>query len=254
MGHQDTKACLNLYAVIKNLEDLCAYDPESMALIRDWNLSIGFRVLGGPEAYITFSQGKCKVGRGPLQGATISLFFATSSHLNNMFDNKGMPPIPLRGFTKLGFLSKEFPKLTKKLEYYLKPTDTLLTDPAYLEMNTRLTLTTATFAVAELAASDPIGRLVSAHLNIGTVVLKILPEGPATTLTCGHGVVRAEKGEAANPIACMYFKDFKTANDLFNNKIDPFTAVASGSIQLWGQLGTIDSINLLLDRVPGYLQ
>jgi hypothetical protein len=253
MGHQYTKACLNLYAVIKNLEDLCAYDPESMALTRDWNLSIGFRVLRGPEAYIKFSNGKCEVGRGSLKGATISLLFATSWHLNKMFENKAMP-IPLSGFSKLGFLSKEFPKLTSRLEYYLKPTAALLADPAYLEMNTRLTLTTATFAVAELAVSDPIGKLIAAHLNTGKLVLKILPDGPATTLTCGHGAVRAEKGEAAHPIGYMYFKDFKTANDMFNNKIDPFTAVASGSVQLWGQLGTIDSINMLLDRVPAYLQ
>ena len=63
-----------------------------------------------------------------------------------------------------------------------------------------------------------------------------------------------QKGEATHPIGCMYFKDFQTANDLFNNKLDTFTAVASGTIQLWGQLGTIDSINLLLDRVPAYLQ
>jgi hypothetical protein len=253
MGYDYTKACLNLYAVIKNLEDLCAYDPESMALIRDWNVSISFRVFGGPEAYVRFANGKCEVGRGTLKASTISLFFVTPGHLNKMFENKGMP-IPLRGFKQLGFLSAEFPKLTRKLEYYLKPTPTLLGDRAYLDVNTRLTLTTATFAVAELAASDPIGRLVSAHLNPGQLVLKILPDGPATTLTCGHGAVRAEKGEAAHPIGCMYFKDVQTANDLFNNKLDTFTAVASGTIQLWGQLGTIDAINLLLDRVPAYLQ
>lgn len=253
MGHQYTKACLNLYAVIKNLEDLCTYDPESAALTRDWNLSIGFHVWRGPEAYIKFANGTCEVGRGSLKGTTISLLFATSWHLNKMFENNAMP-IPLRGFSKLGFLSKEFPKLTNRLEYYLKPTAERLAEPAYLELNTRLTLTTATFAVAELAASDPIGRLVAAHLNAGKLVLKILPDGPATTLTCGHGMMRAEKGEAANAIGYMYFKDFKTANDMFNNKIDPFSAVASGSVQLWGQLGTIDSINLLLDRVPAYLQ
>jgi hypothetical protein len=253
MGFQYTKACLNLYAVIKNLEDLCVYDPESMALIRDWNLSIQFSVLGGPAASITFANGKCSVERGELKSPTISLFFATSSHLNKMFDNKAMP-IPLKGFTKLGFLSKEFPKLTNRLEYYLKPTDELLADRPYLEMNTRLTLTTATFAVAELAASDPIGKLAAAHLNLGDLVLKILPDGPATTLTIGHGTMSAAKGEAATPIGRMLFKDFKTANDLFNNKIDPFTAVAAGDIQLWGQLGTIDSINLILDRIPAYLQ
>jgi hypothetical protein len=253
MGRQYTKACLNLYAVIKNLEDLCAYDPESMALIRDWNISVSFRVLGGPEAYVKFANGTCEVGRGTLKDATISLFFVTGAHLNRMFENKGMP-IPLRGFKQLGFLSKEFPKLTNKLEYYLKPTAALLTDRAYLELNTRLTLTTATFAVAELAASDPVGRLVAAHLNAGQLVLKILPDGPATTLTCGHGAVRAEKGEVPHAIGYMYFKDFQTANDLFNNRLDTFTAVASGAIQLWGQLGTIDAINLLLDRVPAYLQ
>ena len=61
----------------------------------------------------------------------------SEAHLNKMFDGNSNP-IPLKGFTKLGFLDKEFSKVTDKLEYYLKPTPELLEDPNYLNINTNI--------------------------------------------------------------------------------------------------------------------
>ena len=51
----------------------------------------------------------------------------------------------------------------------------------------------------------------------------------------------------------MQFKDLKAANDLLNNISDPFTAAASGDVLLRGQIAMIESINLILDRIPTYL-
>jgi hypothetical protein len=86
--------------------------------------------------------------------ATVVLGFASCAHLNKMFDGRGNP-IPLWGFTKLGFLSGQFTKLTERMAYLLKPTDELLKDPDYLALNTRLTLNTAAFAVPVLLEHDP---------------------------------------------------------------------------------------------------
>ena len=136
------KAGVNLYAVIKNIEQLVILDPEIKELVKDWNISIEFRVKKGPVASVRFKDGSCDVKRGKFDKTNVVLFFMSEAHLNKMFDGNANP-IPLKGFTKLGFLDKEFSKVTDKLEYYLKPTPGLLKDPNYLNINTIFTLTTA---------------------------------------------------------------------------------------------------------------
>jgi len=160
------KANLNLHAVLKNLEDIVEFDREMKELTSSWNVSIRFIVKGGPSATVSFSSGKCTVEQGKSGKASIILWFFSPSHLNRMFDGTANP-IPLKGFSRLGFLSKDFPKLTDRLEYYLKPTDELMKDKSYLEMNTRLTLNTAAYAVPEIAAGDPVGIKIASRYRTG---------------------------------------------------------------------------------------
>ena len=114
MDPELVKANLNLYAVLKNLEDLCEFDREMKKLTAFWNVSIQFSVRKGPHAWVSFSDGKCAVSRGRIKKPSIILFFMSPGHLNRMFDGNANP-IPLKGFTKLRFLTKEFPKLTDRL-------------------------------------------------------------------------------------------------------------------------------------------
>ncbi len=252
MTHDLVKANLNLYAVIKNLEDLVAFDPEMKELSSSWNLSIQFSVWGGPRAYIDFRQGVCTVGRGRIRRPSIILFFTSPGHLNRMFDGAANP-IPLRGFTKIGFLTKEFPKLTDRLTHFLKPTDELLRDRAYLEMNARLTMNTAAYAIPEIAAGDPTGITVASHMPPGTVVMKILPSFHTVNISFDHGTIKAGKGDAADPTAIMAMKNVKIANDFLNGRIDAFTAIASGDVTIRGIIPQLDAMSLLLDRIPAYL-
>jgi len=246
------KANLNLYAVLKNLEDLCEFDNEMKKLISSWNISIQFIVRKGPAVFLNFGSGKCEVARGRMKNPSIVLFFLSPSHLNRMFDGNANP-IPLKGFTKLGFLSKEFPKLTDRLTFYLKPTDDLINDNEYFKMNTRLTLNTAAFALPEIAAGDPVGKKISSKFPDGTVVMKILPGFHSVNITFNAGAASAQKGEPENPMAVMEMKNLEVAGYFLNGRSDPFTAIASGDVTIRGLIPMLDNMSILLDRVQHYL-
>jgi hypothetical protein len=246
------KANLNLYAVLKNLEDLVAYDSEAASLVKNWDVCIQFIVWNGPKAYCQFENGVCTVCRGKHRHPSIILFFISPKHFNRMMNGKGSP-IPLKGFTRLGFLRKEFTRVTERLEYYLKPTDELLLDDAYLELNTRLTLSTAAFAIREIALLDPIGKLAASSVRNGSVNFKILPDGPCVCVDFHDGDIEPGKGEAEKPMAVMSMRNVRVANDFLNGRTENFTAIASGDVMIRGRIPMLESITLILDRIPLYL-
>jgi hypothetical protein len=252
MNHEHVKACLNLHAVLKNLEDLVSFDPETAAMVKEWDISIQFSVLAGPKAWVSFTDGKCRVERGEKSDPTVRLFFVGSSHLNKMMDGKGFP-IPLKGFKNLGFLSRDFPRVTDRLVYFLKPANALLADPDYLAMNTRLSLNTAANAIREIGLHDDVGKLVAGRVPDGTVMMKILPEGPAVHIEFKDGDIVPGKGEVKHPQACMLMKDMAVANAFMNNKMDTFSAIATGAVEIRGQIPMLDALSLILDRISKYL-
>lgn len=251
-NHEFVKANLNLYAVLQNLEDLVEKDSDSAAFAKTWNQTIQFTVKGGPKAWVSFKNGRCRVGRGRADGATIRLFFLSAAHLNKMFDNKGAP-IPLKGFTRLPFLATKFSKLTKRLEYFLKPTDTLLADPNYRALNTLFTLNTSVFAAAELSNHEDFSRASVAGLKKGEVLMKVLPEGPSARISFDNGAIAARKGDSKDATAFMYMRNVDVANAFLNQKTDAFSAIAKGDVAIWGQMPFLDALSRVLDRIPLYL-
>ena len=252
MSYHLIKAGINLYAVFKNLEDLIALDEESRNLIKGKKLSIQFLVKNGPKAWIKFENDACKVGNGIMKKPSVKLWFKSPEHLNKMFDGDANP-IPLKGFTKLGFLQKEFVKITEKLEYYLKPE--LIENPTkeYIEINTRFTLTVAAFALSEIAKYNKKAKLSASHIPDGIIQLWVLPNDPAVFLTVKNGEISAQKGVAEKPDAILEMKDYQTANDFLNGKSNPFLAIASGDVIIRGQTNMLDSLSLILDKVQNYV-
>ena len=280
MSYDDVRARLNLLAVLPNLEDVVAGDAEMRALVSEARLTIRFSVAGGLSTSVRFSGGVCTVGpdhgpppvaaggpageAGPTaagaagpgaaggRGPTVRLVFTSASHLNRMFDGASQP-IPLWGFNHLGFLKNEFTELSDRMAYYLTPSEELLEHPGYLAMNTLLTLNTAAFAVPVLLGHDPDCIPLRHGLTQGAVVIKVLPDGPAVSLVCGASGVIPVKGELPHPSALVLLRDLPTANAFLNGKLDMFAAAVTGDVQIWGQVNLIDSVALVLDRVPKYL-
>lgn len=280
MSYSDVRARLNLLAVLPSLEDVVRDDPEMRALVSAARLTIRFSVAGGPSISVRFAGGVCTVGpdhgpppvaaggpageAGPAAagaagpgaaggpGPTVRLVFTSASHLNRMFDGASQP-IPLWGFNHLGFLKNEFTELSDRMAYYLTPSEELLEHPGYLAMNTLLTLNTAAFAVPVLLGHDPDCIPLRHGLTQGTVVIKVLPDGPAVSLVCGASGVIPVKGELPHPSALVLLRDLPTASAFLNGKLDTFAAAVTGDVQIWGRIGMVDTLGLVLDRVPKYL-
>ncbi len=252
MSEQKIKAGINLYAILKNLEDLVAYDDEARALVAGREVTIQFTVKDGPKAWVTFDKDGCRVGRGRAALSHVHLWFTSCEHLNKMFDGNANP-IPVKGFTKLGFLQKEFTALTKRLEYFLRPENVENPDDHYIKMNTMFTLTIAAFALPEIALYDKRAKYTASHLPDGSLQMSVLPGGPHVYLEIKDHKITAGKGLLEKPMAAMLMKDAQVANDFLNGKSDPFTAIALGEVMIKGQIPILDGINLILDRVIHYV-
>ena len=246
------KACLNLHAVLQNLEELIRYDRDAARLARHWRIGIQFIVRKGPSTHVWFADGTCMVRRKAVTAPDVKLFFTSPEHLNRMMDGNATP-IPLKGFGRLGFLTREFPKLTDRLEDYLKPDEARLSDPAILALNTRMTLYTAAFAARELTLHDSIGRLIAPSIPDGAITMQILPNGPAATLRFDKGEIHVEKKAAESPDALMQMDGVDTAHAFLNGRLDAFSAIACGRIRIRGRIPMIDALGTILDRVPHYL-
>jgi len=248
------KAHLNLAAVLQNLEDLVKLDPEMAELTRSWDRSIQFSVAGGPSAYLEFKDGVCKHGCGAHPSPAIKLGFRSPAHLIDMFEGRANPSPSLSALLNLRFLTKQFPRLTDRLEHYLKPEDGKEHDEGYRTINTTLTLLTGVHAVAVLAAHEPTCKKVAAHIPDGTLQIAVLPDGPNAYLTFDNGKATAHKGVAEKTMARMSFKSMDIAHALLTGRLDGFQAIAEGDVTLEGVISMVENVNLILDRVEGFLE
>lgn len=246
-----TMANINLYAVLRNLEDLCELDKEMKSLIDGKSISLQITVKDGPKGLLIFNNGKCRFTRGK-EKCNVKLYFTSPEHFNDMLLGK-RGPILLKGFSKIKFLKNEFIKLTEKLSYYLKPTETLLENPTYLEMNTIFTTYTALFALVEIGNNDKIGKLNAGRIPNGKIQVTV-NNGPSVNITAKNGHLEAKKGLVNSPRASMTFNSIETANAMLNSKVDSYTCISSGKLQMKGFIPMIDNIDKLLAQVSDYLK
>jgi hypothetical protein len=244
------RAGLNLVAVLQNLEELAAYDPESARIVAGWDITFRLRVLRGPHADLLFRNGRCRVGPGLAETPGVLLLFLSPGHCNRVFDGR-LPPIPIRGGTRISVL-KGFSRLTRRLKFFLGTPGTPISDPRRLALNTLMRIHTAAFAVQELAHTDSDAMRNAARIRDGTVVMK-LGERPVVSVTFENGRAHTVKGGGATPMAEMSFRDVKAANAFLNGRSDVYAAVASGAVQLRGQIPMLRHMGLIFDRLPRYL-
>ena len=252
MNTELLKARLNLHVVLRNLEDLPALDAQTADRIREWDIALHFAVRGGPEAGLVFEGGQCRHYAGRPPRADVKLFFFSPAHLNAMFAGTGNP-IPLKGFSKLGFLKNDFTALTQRLEHFLRPDAEKLKDPDYLRANSLLTLYTGVFAVKHLAELDPVAAKVAAATPPGTVQFVVDGEPPLAHLTYNGAAIEPGKSAVERPSAIMWLADWAVANQVVNGQVDSFAAIGKGLVRLDGVVPIIDNTGLIMDRVARYL-
>ena len=135
--NQTAMAAVNLKAVLRTLEKLPELDPKSKQLLEHVPLTLQFKAANVGSVRLKLGNGKIEFfpGGGP---ADMSLGFPMPNMVNKMFEGKGIP-VPLKGFTKLKYLTGTFTEITDRLSYYLRPTPQLLQDPEFARSNSLLT-------------------------------------------------------------------------------------------------------------------
>ena len=174
---QRTLAFINLYAVLGTLPELCRLSPQAQAYIRNQNVRLGIAVKGGPAATLVFENSTCRLEPGA-DNCTIKLPFSSPEKFNGMIDGT-VTPIPTKGFTKIGFLTGNFIKLTDLLTRYLRASEEDLANEQFFETSTRLMFHLIVEAIAQIGNEDPVGQASASYIVGGKIQLSI--STPQTT-------------------------------------------------------------------------
>ena len=241
----------NLYAVLGAIPHLLYLDPEAAALVRGKNIRVGFSVKNGPKATLVFKDGEAEMVKG-VEDCSIKLWFPSADKFNAMIDGKGSP-IPVKGFQHLGFLLKEFTKLTDILSSYLRPEPEKLADPAFFERSTTLMLYVIGRAIVQIGNHDKVGKFSASNITNGKIKLGIGNDLAVAIHACGGKLSFNAKPSEAGYTSHMVFGSLKTARDLFDGNINAIAAVGMGQVRIGGMVSQVDNINRILDRVAIYL-
>jgi len=250
MADQAVLARCNLFGVFRNMEYLVENDKECAELVKGKNIAIQFNVKNGPKGNLSFKDGKATMKAGKHK-CNIKLGFTSPEHFNKMVDGKANP-IPLKGLTKLGFLTGPFTRIGEILEEYLRADDEKLKDKTIYKMNTEMTAYAAMFALAEIANYDDKGKANAHHIPDGIIQVAI-KDSVGIQLTANGGILVAKKGYADDPRAVLSFSSLEAAHQILNGKLDTFTAIAVGDMEMKGFIPMIEHMSPILDTVGKYL-
>ena len=248
---QTTLARVNVFALIRCLEDLPSYDAQAREIAAGTRETIQFTVGGVGAARLAIGEGRIEFLPGP-GPKSINLWFPKPEALNAMFAGTGNP-IPLKGLTKIAYLKGPFTTLTDRLAYYLRARPELLADEGYKAANAALSLRAAVYALAEIGNGDRDGRLNAARMPDGEILLAA-KGGPELTIEARGGRLECRKGPPRALRARMVFSDLAAAGALLRGEMDSYTAIGSERLELGGFVPLLDNMNKILGLVPRYLK
>ncbi|MBE6633107.1 MAG: hypothetical protein E7620_02050 [Ruminococcaceae bacterium] len=255
MGKDQTVlAHCNLFGVLGAIPELLRIDEEARALVKGQRISIGFSVKNGPRATLFFENGNAVLREG-CGSCSIKLYFSSPEKFNGMIDGTAMP-LPVSGFFRLGFLLKNFTKLTDILSSYLRPAEGALENPEFLVKSTKLMLHVIAGSVAQIGCVDPVGRFSASNIVDGDIKISIGdPKSGGAAIAVSAKDHRLQVLESVPEVSFseMSFADYQTARDLFDGKINAVAAVGTGKVRIFGMISQIDNVNRILDRVSLYL-
>ena len=181
----------------------------------------------------------------------MKLALPTAKAVNKLYEGTGTP-IPVKGITKIKFLTGPFTQLTDRLTEYLRPTEEALKDQEFSRANAVLTLHVAAYALAEIGNSDHEGKLNAARIPDGDIALAV-KDGPALTIRVKGGKLSVLRESPKNWRAKMVFADIDSAGAVLRGDMSSYAAIGQDLIELGGFVPMLDELNKLLGLVPTYL-
>ncbi len=242
-------AYVNMYALLGTIPALCREVDEARELIKNDNITLGFKVKGGPCTSLVFKGGECTVKDG-VEGCNILLPFSRCDKFNGMIDGT-VTPIPTKGLLRVSFLLKKFMPLTDILTRYLRASEDDLADKKFFEISTRLMFSVISNSLVALANHDSVSRFSASNMPDATVRLAIEGECEARINIQNHTLSLIDKN--APYTAYMVFPSINVARALFDGKINAVAEVGLGNVRIGGMINAVDNLNRVLDRVSVYL-
>ena len=241
----------NLFAVLGAIPKLIELDPEAAALVAGKRIKIGFSVKNCAEATLVIRDGKAEMVKGT-KGCSIKLYFASPEKFNALIDGTGTP-LPVSGFHHIGFLLKEFTKLTDILSAYLRPTPERLSDPVFFERSTTLMLYVIGRAIVQIGNHDKVGMFSASNITDGKILLGIGDDLTVAIHAKNSHLMFNPTPNRESVTSQMVFDSLQTARDLFDGRINAIAAVGMGQVRINGMISQVDNVNRILDRVAIYL-
>ncbi|MDO5014482.1 MAG: SCP2 sterol-binding domain-containing protein [Clostridia bacterium] len=244
-------ASIDAHAILRNLEDFTDLVPEASKIIGKKRVAIRFSIPELDKLTLKFDNGKCRAMRGDDIPCNMNLRFTSPEHFIAMIKGTKMP-IPTSGFHHLGFLAKDFIKLTDLMTEYLKPDpERLKNDAEFRKVSTILTAYVACFALCEIANLDKVGKVTNNGIEDGVISFEIKDE-LYIHIVKKDGKLTCVKGAHPQPDAFMIFDTIDTACGVLNGTLDSFACIGAGKLTVKGHFNMIDNLNRLLNQVQFY--
>lgn len=256
-NHESILCNLHLHAVLSAMEDLLRVDEATRNEAPQFSLCMS--VAGGPSAKLNYHGGSCTHEPNPTSGADIVLKFLSPSQVNATFNKKPcLPPLPIWGFHAIGNIMA-FQKYSDRMEGYLRASDEdLAKDEKLREAHVRLSFGLLMAALKVLAEHEPASRKSASKAPDGIVQFTI----PGAEISAwiekssqgGKLAFHNGRGEPPRTAdARVEFDSIETALELLKSRLDIMAAVGLGKMKISGLIPLIDSLGLIMDRVPLYL-
>jgi hypothetical protein len=248
------QASIYLKGILPLMEDLVEYDQEAATAVAGENLVLQLEVRDGPVAHLEIGEGKVRHGVGRHPRPDVRLTFKTPAQLNRLFAGEDVRPGIRKGFTHLGFLTKRFPILAERLSYYMEGQGGSATGPEADLFLVKLGLHAMLGGMAAVAGDDPSLVDVAAATPPGTLLVKVLPDGPHGTFAKvpGNGsfdFVATFGRPVALANAVMEFGSLDVARRLIDGQLSAVVAIGTGEMHIRGYLPLIDKVNIFLGRL-----
>jgi hypothetical protein len=246
-------SCIYLHGVLPLLEEVVQHDKQAQELVKGWRCSVMLHVSDGPATTLKFRDGKCEAIPKTVALPTIAMWFSSPEKLNRMFEGGNVLPTIWKGIWHPVVL-KKFAELTKRLDYYMKPTEEMARDPQTFPFVAKLMEYAAVYGAKAVADNDEkLKRDVVPFMPDGTIQLAVLGGGPKAYLIKNGMDIKVGKGDAPqSPDVFMEVRDSKMAFEMFTGKMDAMAGIGKGDIKIRGHIPLVDNMNLLLDRLTVY--
>jgi hypothetical protein len=247
-------SCIYLHGVLPLLEEVVQHDKQAQELVKGWRCSVMLHVSGGPATTLKFRDGKCEAIPRTVALPTIALWFSSPEKLNRMFGGDNVIPVIWKGIWHPVVL-KKFIALTKRLDYYMKPTDELAKDPREFPFVAKLMEYAAVYGAKAVADNDAkMKRDIVPFMPNGTIQLVVLGGGPKAYMIKNGNEFVVGKGDAPQaPDVFMEVRNAQIAFEMFTGKMDAMAGIGKCDIKIRGHIPLVDNLNALLDRLSLYI-